>query len=105
MSLRAFTHHSSLITFLEVCRQTRGEDLLGLRAEDSLDCLAVLVDEERGDALYSERGCRLRVRVHVELGDAVATARLGGQLFERGRDHAARAAPSSPAVEQDGPRA
>src|SRR5437588_9892485 len=85
-------------------REARGEDLLGLRADDALDRLSVLVDEERGDALYAERGGGLRVLVNVELGDAVATARLRRKLFERGRDHTARAAPRGPTVEQHGPR-
>src|ERR1051326_5773406 len=94
--------HSSFSS--EVCGEARGEDLLGLRADDALDHLAVLVDEERGDALDAERGCGARVRVNVELGDSVESGGLRGQLFEYGRDHAARPAPGRPAVEQHGPR-
>src|SRR5437763_5323509 len=84
--------------------EARGEDVLGLRADDALDGLSVLVDEERGGALYAERGGCPRVLVNVEFGDAVASARLRRKLFERGRDHAARAAPRGPAVEQHGAR-
>src|SRR5215207_1314728 len=90
---------------LQVGREARGEGLLRLRADDALDLLAVLVDEERGDAAYVQRLRGLRVLVHVELGDAVEPCRLRGQSVERGRYHSARAAPCGPTVYEHGPRA
>src|SRR4051812_27874565 len=85
-------------------REARDKDLLRLRADYAFDLLAVLVYEERGDALYAERGGGARVLVNVELGDSVEPGRLGRERVERGRERAAWRAPLRPAVEQDGPR-
>src|SRR5205085_8788069 len=54
------------------------------------DGLAAPVDEEGRDGLDAEGGGGVGVLINVELGDAVEAGRLGGQLFERGRDHAAQ---------------
>ncbi len=43
-----------------------------------------------------------RVLIDVQLGDAILSIRLGGELFDGGSDHPAGAAPLGPAVEQDG---
>ena len=46
-------------------------------------------------------GGRLRVLVDVELHDLDLAVHRAGDLFQRGRDHAARAAPFGPEIHHD----
>src|SRR5688572_11250244 len=78
------------------------DDLLGLEADEVLDELAALEDQQGGDAFDVVRAGRALVRVDVELPDDVTAAGLGGELVDRRRDRAARRAPRGPRVNQHG---
>ena len=77
------------------------EAILRRVADDALDLLAVLEEDQGRNALDAELPLRLRVVVDVELGDLEATRILLCDLLEHGGDHAAGAAPFGPEVDQD----
>src|SRR3546814_917866 len=68
----------------------------------SLRCrqFAVLEQHQRRDAANAECGRRLRVLVDIELDDLQRAAVFGRELFKNRRDHAARAAPFGPEVDE-----
>src|SRR5665213_3006139 len=76
--------------------------LLRDEADDAVDGLAALEEDEArdpGDAvLPGDRG----VLVGVHLHEADPVAELTGDLLDDGREHAARAAPGGPKIDQDG---
>ena len=74
---------------------------LGARARLGGDALAVLEHHQRRDRADAELGGDLRVLVDVELGDLHLALHLGGDLFERRRDHAAGPAPFRPEIDYD----
>ena len=73
---------------------------LALHADQAVDFLAVLEEDERGDAHHAQRDGGVGVFVDVELAEGHAARVLLGQRFEHGRGHAAGAAPGSPEVDQ-----
>src|SRR6056297_853238 len=66
------------------------------------DDLAVLEDEQRRDAADAQLHGGVGVGIHVHLGDLHLAVHLGGDLFERGADLLARAAPFGPKIHHDG---
>src|SRR5690606_12277908 len=82
--------------------QVRLDDLqqraLRLGADDLLDDLAVLVEQQRRQAHHAVLVRRLGVGAVVQLRDLDLAGLLLGDLVEHGRDHAARAAPVGPEV-------
>ncbi len=73
-------------------------------ADNPVDLLAVLEDEQRRDAEDVEAAGGGGVLVDVQLGHAHASGHLGGQLVDDRRDHPAGAAPRGPQVDQHGHR-
>src|SRR5436305_10245651 len=69
------------------------------RADDGPLLHAVLEEDEEGDAHGAVLHGRALVLVDVELADADVAA-LRGELVEHRRDHAARAAPRRPEVDE-----
>jgi hypothetical protein len=43
---------------------------------------------------------RLRILIHIQLGDDIPSARFSRELIQRRREHSARPAPGSPAIHQ-----
>src|SRR3954452_15693844 len=76
--------------------------LLGQRPDDLLGDLAVLEDDQRRERHHVGLRRGHLVLVHVELDDAKLPAPLLRQLLECRGDDAARSAPGSPEVDQDG---
>src|SRR3982750_4177479 len=62
---------------------------------------AVPEENEKGNAVHAERRRRLWVLVAVEFGEADVVA-LGRQLLDHRGDHAARAAPRGPEIDDRG---
>src|SRR5258706_4590614 len=65
--------------------------------------LAALEDHQRRDRHHAVFRGRLRALVDVELDDLDLVAHRAGNLVERGRDHAAGAAPFGPEIDHDRP--
>ena len=55
-----------------------------------------------GDAHHAEAGCKLRLLVDIDLADIHFAAVFLGQLVDDRREHAARAAPGRPEINQHG---
>src|SRR5207245_1497040 len=72
------------------------------RADDLVRHLAVLEQEQGGDAHHVVLLRDVLVRVDVELADLQLALVLGGQLVHQGPDCAAGAAPGGPEVDQHG---
>src|SRR5581483_4314309 len=70
-------------------------------ADQPLDRLAVLEHDERGDAHHAELLGDLRVLIDVDLRDLQLALLLAGDLLDDRRDHAARAAPGRPEIDED----
>ena len=62
--------------------------------------LAVLEEEERGDAVDAVLGGEIRRFVHIHLADLDLPRLLGGDLGDERREHLARSAPRRPEVHQ-----
>src|SRR5207237_7983317 len=75
---------------------------LGHEADDALDSLAVREQDHRRDARDAEVHRRVLVLVDVELDDPQLAGLLSGDLLQNGSDHAARAAPLRPEVDEHG---
>src|SRR6266571_525397 len=77
---------------------------LGLRmvANDTVGLTAVLEQDHRRDRADAEAPSGDRVGIDIELGDTDLLALLAGDLFEDRRDHATRAAPRRPEVDEHG---
>ena len=79
-----------------------GDHRLGPRADDGLHQLAARVEVQRRDRHDAVVARDLRVLVGVDLDDLDAARVLRRELLEHGGDHAARAAPGRPEVDDDG---
>src|SRR5207244_11876398 len=77
---------------------------LGLRMEanDTVGLAAVLEQDHRRDRADAEASRGDRIGIDIELGDADLLTLLARDLFEDRRDHAARAAPRRPKVDEHG---
>ena len=70
-------------------------------ADQLLDHLPPLEDEERGDTTnLITAGC-LRIAIDVELTDFDLAGEVVGDLVDHGRHHATRAAPGGPEIDED----
>ena len=76
--------------------------LLGLGADLGGGDLAVLEQQQGGDRADVVARRRRRVLVDVDLHHLELAIHLLGDVLQRGADHAARAAPLGPEVDQDG---
>src|SRR3990170_6439258 len=70
-------------------------------ADDPLHQLPALEDAKRGNAHDAELHRQVLVVVHINLGDFQLPLVLPGEVFDDGRDQAARATPLGPEVHQD----
>jgi hypothetical protein len=86
-----------------VGQQSSGDSWFWLRANKPVNKFSVLEDEHGGNTLNLEFSRRARVLIDIQLGNAVTTVRLGSELFHDWANHAAGAAPGSPAIKQDRP--
>jgi hypothetical protein len=74
----------------------------GLHANDAIDFLAGLQDQERGNTLDPESfGCE-RIVIDVHSRELNPPRHLGGKLIENLSDRAARTTPGCPHVQQYG---
>src|SRR5690242_6969128 len=74
---------------------------LGLEPDDLADLLAVLEDEEGRDAPDAVLGGCAWIVVRVELAELDLTVVLLSELVDDGSDHATRATPGGPEVDED----
>lgn len=89
----------------EVGGEASGDGGFGLEADEMINELAILEDEQSGNAGDVECGGRAGVFVDIELGDEVLAGGLGGQLLDGRGDLAAGTTPRSPAVDKKRSRA
>src|SRR5689334_14499536 len=76
---------------------------LRMRADDLVDDLSALEEQEHRDRADVEARGRLAVRIDVELRDLHLPRIFLRELVERRRDLAARSAPGGPEVHHDQP--
>src|SRR5438093_7139103 len=88
------------LAVLDVRSDLLEETVLRHVADETLRLLTVLEQDHRGDRAHAVAPRGDGVRVHVELRDLQRLAALGGDLLQDGRDHATRAAPRGPEVDQ-----
>src|SRR5690606_40677955 len=70
------------------------------RADIGGACLAILEQHQGGNAANAVLGRGILVFVDVELGDRQAAGVFGGDFFQDGGDHFARATPGGPVIDQ-----
>ena len=77
------------------------ERVFGLHADDAVDLFAVLEEHQHGDGTDTELGGEVGAFVDIDLADFESAALVGGELLEDGGEHAARATPFGPEVDDD----
>ena len=77
------------------------EGVFGLYADDAVDLFAVLEEHEHWDGADAELGGEVGAFVDIDLADFKGAALFGGELLEDGGEHAARATPFGPEVDDD----
>ena len=87
---------------LQVLLKQRLQPGLGQRANGAVDFLAVLKDNQRGDAHNAKLHGQVLVVVDVALGHSQLAGQLVGNLVYDGRERAAGAAPRGPKINQYG---
>src|SRR3974390_813987 len=85
----------------DVAIERFGDLVLGDRADDLLDHLAILENQQRGDTADVETTRRIHGLVHVQLGDLKLARIVLGDLGNRGSQHVARTAPLCPKIDHD----
>src|SRR5262245_31353738 len=90
----------SAMSRLEMLIELPGDLFLRHEADDLIGELAVLEDQQRGDAANHEAARHVRVLVHVHLRHGRAAVVLGGNRVDGGRQAAARAAPLGPEIHE-----
>ena len=85
---------------LDVRSQEVAHRAFGLRADEAVDRVAVLEQEDAGEAAHAELGGQSRVGVGVDLGQLEAAVHLAGQPLEHRPEHATGSAPVGPEVDQ-----
>src|SRR5687768_12701909 len=83
---------------VEVLLDLAIEQRLRHRADDRVDVLAVLEEQNARNGADAVLRCDVLIRIDVELGDLHAAGILTSELFDDGCHHATRSAPRGPEV-------
>src|SRR6266849_9292186 len=97
-SVSRFRARSSL---RNVALEGLGNLLFRHRADDLLDDLAILENQERWNPANVVAACGIHGLINVELGHFQLSRVIVGNLRHRGREHVTRAAPLRPKIDHD----
>ena len=90
------------IVVLSQCFDALDQGIFGLHADHAVHLLAVLEEHEHGDGTDAELGGEIGTIVHIDLADFDGVALFSRELLKDGGQHAARAAPFGPEIDDNG---